>query len=1082
MNCFFDELNRFVIEEYAAQRPFSSFLPGIAGPRGIPMWALYVNRGQAIASFGVESKDAPVMEFQPANKAYQTTPYTGFRTFVKIQARGETRFYEPFSVLAPAASPDSPGERRQQMAIGSNELELQETSPEHGLQVRVVYFVLPGEPFAGLVRQVTLTNLGTEAVELEVLDGLPVVIPYGLNNWLLKELGRTVEAWMGVYNLEQGVPFYRLRASVADTAEVTETQAGFFSLGVSQPETVARLGPVVDPALVFEFNTALSYPEGFLKHPVRELVRRSQVTTGKTPCAMWAAAGRLAPGESMELATVVGYAAQAAVVNAQAPRLAAAEYLHAKRQEANALAEELTRVAATRTASPRFDAYCRQTFLDNVLRGGWPVLLGPAERPFVYHIYSHKHGDLERDYNAFYHAPEFYSQGNGNYRDVNQNRREDTWFNPRVDDFNIVSFMSLIQADGYNPLVIQGSRFRVPPARRQELFDLLANPQDVARLLEGTFTSGRLLTLAVEPAAGLRVAPEQFLTQALGVAEQEFVAVFGEGYWVDHWTYNLDLIESYLGLFPDRKAELLFGRPVYTFYDSPETVRPRAEKYVLVNDTPRQSNAVAEDAEKKALIAARESEPNRARTQQGRGEIYRTTLFAKLLCLAVVKFAGMDPGGMGIEMEAGKPGWYDALNGLPGLFGSSMPETYELLRLVDFMLVVLAELPAGSAAAALPVEVYDLLQAVLGHLKGYQAVSDAGRDFVYWDAVAGEREQYRGRVRLGFAGEQRSLAAGELVAALKVMREKVAAGLERALELNGGFPPTYLVYTAQEWELQTWLDGEPRRDGQGRSLIWVRRFTPRPLPVFLEGAVRYLKTAPGRQKAAEVHRQVRSGPLFDAKLGMYKINASLEGEPFAIGRARAFPPGWLENESIWLHMEYKYLLELLKSGLHAEFFADFGKILVPFLDPQTYGRSPLENSSFIASSAHPDESLHGAGFVARLSGSTAEFLSLWRIMLAGEQPFEVKDGSVSLALQPALPGWLFDESGQISFTFLGGCQVTYHNPARADVFPSSGPAPQGVRVQLAGGETVELEGGVIPAPYAEQVRAGQVRAIEVFLA
>ena len=27
----------------------------------------------------------------------------------------------------------------------------------------------------------------------------------------------------------------------------------------------------------------------------------------------------------------------------------------------------------------------------------------------------------------------------------------------------------------------------------------------------------------------------------------------------------------------------------------------------------------------------------------------------------------------------------------------------------------------------------------------------------------------------------------------------------------------------------------------------------------------------------------------------------------------------LKNESIWLHMEYKYLLELLKNGLYAEF-------------------------------------------------------------------------------------------------------------------------------------------------------------------
>jgi len=37
-------------------------------------------------------------------------------------------------------------------------------------------------------------------------------------------------------------------------------------------------------------------------------------------------------------------------------------------------------------------------------------------------------------------------------------------------------------------------------------------------------------------------------------------------------------------------------------------------------------------------------------------------------------------------MEADRPGWCDALNGLPGLFGSSVNETLELKRLVDFTL------------------------------------------------------------------------------------------------------------------------------------------------------------------------------------------------------------------------------------------------------------------------------------------------------------------------------------------------------------------------------------------------------------
>ena len=54
-------------------KPFSNFFPGIAGVWGIPMWAFYVNRGQCISSFGIESKDKAILEFQPANKAYRVT-------------------------------------------------------------------------------------------------------------------------------------------------------------------------------------------------------------------------------------------------------------------------------------------------------------------------------------------------------------------------------------------------------------------------------------------------------------------------------------------------------------------------------------------------------------------------------------------------------------------------------------------------------------------------------------------------------------------------------------------------------------------------------------------------------------------------------------------------------------------------------------------------------------------------------------------------------------------------------------------------------------------------------------------------
>ena len=212
---------------------------------------------------------------------------------------------------------------------------------------------------------------------------------------------------------------------------------------------------------------------------------------------------------------------------------------------------------------------------------------------------------------------------------------------------------------------------------------------------------------------------------------------------------------------------------------------------------------------------------------------------------------------------------------------------------------------------------------------------------------------------------------------------------------------------------------------------------------------------------------------------MYKVNASLADQPHDIGRARAFTPGWLENESIWLHMEYKYLLEVLKAGLYPEFFEDFRNTLIPYLDPEVYQRSPLENSSFLVSSAHPDKSLHGAGFVARLSGSTAEFLSIWQIMMAGEAPFIMNNGELHLKFTPILPGWLFTEDGEISFKFLGTCLVTYHNPQKLDTF-TAGFAPHKMRIQENNGNIINIDGATISAPIAEKVRDGDIAKIDIY--
>ena len=61
---------------------------------------------------------------------------------------------------------------------------------------------------------------------------------------------------------------------------------------------------------------------------------------------------------------------------------------------------------------------------------------------------------------------------------------------------------------------------------------------------------------------------EAFVGAVMDVADSSMNAAFGEGYWTDHWTYNLDLVETYLSVYPDKEEELLFEDESYTYFES----------------------------------------------------------------------------------------------------------------------------------------------------------------------------------------------------------------------------------------------------------------------------------------------------------------------------------------------------------------------------------------------------------------------------------------------------------------------------------------------------------------------------------
>jgi hypothetical protein len=196
--------------------------------------------------------------------------------------------------------------------------------------------------------------------------------------------------------------------------------------------------------------------------------------------------------------------------------------------------------------------------------------------------------------------------------------------------------------------------------------------------------------------------------------------------------------------------------------------------------------------------------------------------------------------------------------------------------------------------------------------------------------------------------------------------------------------------------------------------------------------------------------------------------------------------GWLENESIFLHMHYKYLLEVLKSGLTDLFLEDIKTGLIPFQDPETYGRPVFENSSFIASSAFPDASYHGKGFVARLSGATSEYISMVYYMAFGKNIFRYVEGSLIFHPDPCLPKEWFSTSDSDSFPKnslslkIFGVPVTYINSSRRNTFGPRAAKPTEYE-WILDGRFYQHEGRHLPVDASLALREGRLESLTVQL-
>lgn len=1012
----------FIIGNYNKQSAFANFLPGLAGKEGIPLWAFYVNRGQGISGFGLHNKNHPIMEFTPANKAYVSVGQIGFRTFIKTN----DKVYEPFQVNTP---------HHHTMTVRKSEFEIEETNNELGLKTTVNYFGLPNENLGAIVRKVKIENISSKNINLEVLDGIAEILPYGVENQGFKAMSNLLRSWFVADNESNDFAFYTLRSSTGDTAEVSQVSNGNFILASDGKKLVK---PIVDPNVIFGHDLSKSRAIELENKSVKEILSQEQTLVNQIPCGFVPFIKTLAKGEALEFHILSGNTHSIDFFAELAPKLVSNEYITSKQVEASNLLEELTKDVTTSTNNPVFDEYIKQNYMDNLLRGGYPTKIGKH----IFHLYARKHGDLERDYNFFSLAPEYYSTGDGNFRDVCQNRRVDSFVHSEVKDFNIKHFFSLVQLDGYNPLTVKPMMYQLEESKKVELVNKHFKEQETMfEFFNHPFTPGSLVNFVARNNIPTLSTNDQLLEDFMNHSKQLIESAWSEGYWSDHFDYLFDLIEVYLGIYPDTVAELLYEDRSYKTFTSPVTVVKQKERAVLKpsGDIRQYGSLLHHDNEK---INKLQLNLHGSNWEKCNNEIYHTNLFTKLLLLVLNKHSMFDVNFHGIEMDGDKPGWNDAMNGVPGLFGSGVSEAIETLRIVTFL-----KENAPNEDLVLPQEVVNLYRSLL-HSNEYFNRLEA-------------RETYRESVRFGLNGHFESVSHTEFKIYITNLEKTIKEKLEELYDQNDGILPTFIVHEVTKYEpLKNGND--PIIGHYGLPIVKPLEFKSRNLPKFLEAPARYMKTG-DKDKLRKMYASIKESGIYDDKLKMYKTSESLDSESIESGRIRAFTKGWLERESNFLHMTYKYLLGLLKAGLYDEYYEEIKDNMVCFMDPEIYRRNTLENSSFIAPSNNPNKNIHGKGFFARLSGSTVEVVDMWKEMMTGGTPFKMVNGELTFKLEPKLHKSFFKKDKTVQFTFLKSTTVEYVNHDMVNTY------------QEGKITKYELDGKIIDGEYLSKEEALNVR-------
>ncbi|XWN35989.1 MAG: hypothetical protein ROO71_08490 [Balneola sp.] len=756
----------FKLSDYDSMRPF--FMSIVSNSNH---WMFISSNGGLSA--GRKNSDYALFPYYTDDKITESEHTTGSKTIFQVKSEGKTEIWEPFSRRN--ESKYNINRNLYKNRFG-NKIMFEEINHDLNLTFRYQW---NSSNLHGFVKKSLLINTGIGQTEVNVLDGIQNIMPYGVGSDLQVRSSNLVDAYKRNELIKKtGLGIYALSAIIVDKAEPSEALKAnaVWSTGLEDPDYL------VSSMQLDEFRKG------------KRVVQEEDVK-GEKGAYFIQAKITLPSGSSKQWAIVAN-------VNLDHAHIVRLNKLISENaglkndvfKDIESGTEKLKRLTAGadgfQITNDEFnDTRHYSNVLFNIMRGGtfdknykiekndFAKYLQNANKAvvekhkhFIENLsqeldkqelidllydcndadlirlakeylplkFSRRHGDPSRPWNKFSINTHSEVDGSkildyeGNWRDIFQNWEALVYSYPEFLEGMIFKFLNATTFDGYNP-------YRVT----KDGFDWET----------------------IEPDN-----PWSYI-----------------GYWGDHQIiYLLKFLEFYEKYDPKSLKEL-FNKSTFVYANVPYRIKP----FDKIAEDPKDTIVFDEDSDQNIRKKIQNTGADGALLSSGKEEVHHVNFIEKILATVLSKMSNFIPEA-GIWMNTQRPEWNDANNALVGN-GVSMVTLYYLRRFFKFLELILedSEIREIKVSEELDEFFHELSNVISSHSHVLQSsVSDEQRK-VITEGLGGAGSAFREKIyKEGFSGNKNNLKLEDILNFVSLSLQF----LEHSIEANQREDNLYHAY------------------------------------------------------------------------------------------------------------------------------------------------------------------------------------------------------------------------------------------------------------------------------------------------